>query len=210
MHGFAVDGERRCSVICEAEPLSGPPARKQPIGYVTSIPRSKKPVIRGGLKAANIFISGTGVAPIVNFGLSEYAKEEKPPRCSTEWYCARNPRWQAPELLSAPSKEEALRTIETDSFAYGRVMLEVFPFFYLSDSTLSIFQMVRHGQFPERPLDKDPKQRPGVAEIFDHLEAVRAPRGRPDDEIDSKDSNPRPEKRARATELPVKVEEVDI
>ncbi|KDQ10445.1 hypothetical protein BOTBODRAFT_89915, partial [Botryobasidium botryosum FD-172 SS1] len=107
----------------------------------------------------NIFISSTGVARIADFGLSEFVEGEKPPRYSTEWYNAGNPRWQAPELLRASSTEEARRKTETDIFAYGRVMLELFtgrvPFSYLADTTLSIFKMVLDGQFPDRPLDKD-------------------------------------------------------
>ncbi|KDQ09404.1 hypothetical protein BOTBODRAFT_178967 [Botryobasidium botryosum FD-172 SS1] len=187
--------------------------------------RPKNPVIHGDIKAANVLISSSGVACIADFGLSELIEDEKAPRYSTEWYCAGNPRWQAPELLSAESKEEARRTKETDCFAYGRVMLEIFtgqvPFFYLSvNTTLSVFNMVLDGRLPDRPLDKDtvakglddrmwelmktcwrvdPKQRPSAADILGHLKA--ALRGRPESSASA-----RPEKRARLMEPSVKVE----
>lgn len=47
---------------------------------------------------------------------------------STTWYTAGNPRWQAPEILRARSKEEGRRTEASDIFAFGRVMLEVSNF----------------------------------------------------------------------------------
>ncbi|KDQ05848.1 hypothetical protein BOTBODRAFT_39942 [Botryobasidium botryosum FD-172 SS1] len=193
----------------------------------------QNPVIHGNLKATNVLISGTGVVRIANFALSELVEDEKDPRHWTAWYCCEDLRWQAPELLSAGSQEEARRTKETDSFACGRVMLEIFtglvPFYYIAANTMSIPNMVRHGQFPERPLDEDviakglddmtwnlmercwsmdPKERPSAAEILTHLKATL--RGRPDDDSDSEDStSSRLEKRARVTEPSLKFEEFD-
>ncbi|KDQ10453.1 hypothetical protein BOTBODRAFT_178117 [Botryobasidium botryosum FD-172 SS1] len=196
----------------------------------------EQPIIHGDLKlkAANILISDNGDACIADFGLSELMEGDKPPRYSTEWYCAGHPRWQAPEILTAATKEDARRTKETDCFAYGRVMLELFtgqiPFSYLSECTYSLYIIVSKGEFPERPLGKevvarglddamwefmkscwsiDPVQRPSAAAIVNCLKA--AFRGRPGDDRGSEGpASARPAKRARVTEQSVEIEEVQI
>jgi len=110
-------------------------------------------------------------------------------------------------------------------------MLELFtgqiPFFYLGDTTSSIYKTVPKGEFPERPLDKDvvarglddrmwglmekcwnitPAQRPSATKILRSLEA--ALRARPQEDGDSEASaSSRPRKRARVAEQSVKVED---
>ena len=74
----------------------------------------------------NILISKEGNACIADLGLSELKDEEADlSNYSTPWCVAGHPRWQAPELLKAESKEDGRRTTESDVFSYGRVMLEV-------------------------------------------------------------------------------------
>lgn len=72
-----------------------------------------------------MLISERGDACLADFGLSELMEQSHGERYSTEWYIAGNPRWQAPEIIEANTKEEARRTKESDIFAFGRLMLEV-------------------------------------------------------------------------------------
>lgn len=73
----------------------------------------------------NIFISESGDVRIADFGLSEFKTDVIDPQNSTTWYLAGHARWQAPELLKGESKIEMRRTIESDVFSFGRVMIEV-------------------------------------------------------------------------------------
>lgn len=93
----------------------------------------------------NIFISGAGTPRIGGFGLSEISSSPEPgPALAatthdqqgehdsseteeeyTAWRLAGDPWWQAPELLMANSLEEYRRTMSSDIFAFGRVILEV-------------------------------------------------------------------------------------
>ncbi|KDQ18468.1 hypothetical protein BOTBODRAFT_28844 [Botryobasidium botryosum FD-172 SS1] len=116
-----------------------------------------EPVIHGDLRGANILISLSGDARIADFGLSELKKEIYE-SYSTPFITAGNPRWQAPEILAADSKEAARRNTTTDVFAYGRVMLELFtadvPFSYIPGST-TVTMMVMRGELPQRPCDDE-------------------------------------------------------
>ncbi|KDQ08605.1 hypothetical protein BOTBODRAFT_118317, partial [Botryobasidium botryosum FD-172 SS1] len=113
-----------------------------------------EPVIHGDLRGPNILISPSGDACIADFGLSEL-KTSAYDNYSTSFITAGHPRWQAPEILRATSKEEARRNTATDTFAFGRVMLEFFtgktPLFYLEHEAMVTMKVLSSDPFPQRP-----------------------------------------------------------
>ncbi|KDQ17152.1 hypothetical protein BOTBODRAFT_105849 [Botryobasidium botryosum FD-172 SS1] len=81
-------------------------------------------VIHGDLKGANILVSDAGEPRLADFGLSHRDIQETVAN-SDAFKIGGNPRWQSPELLTARTPEEAVRTTASDMFAFGRVIVEV-------------------------------------------------------------------------------------
>jgi len=75
---------------------------------------------------------------------------------SSAWKNGGNPRWQAPELFA-----EYRRTTESDIFAYGRVIYEVFTgkFPFVERREHQVYAVVERGELPPRPKDNDAKIR---------------------------------------------------
>ncbi|KDQ16379.1 hypothetical protein BOTBODRAFT_92589, partial [Botryobasidium botryosum FD-172 SS1] len=115
-------------------------------------------VIHGDLRGPNILISKSGNACIADFGLSELKSDAYDPNYSTPFILAGHPRWQAPEILKAETKEAARRNATTDVFAFGRVMLELFtgkvPFSHISHDIMASVRAMG-GEFPPRPCDEE-------------------------------------------------------
>ncbi|KDQ16276.1 hypothetical protein BOTBODRAFT_258809 [Botryobasidium botryosum FD-172 SS1] len=116
-------------------------------------------IVHGDIKSLNIFISSNGDARIGDFGLSRRVLDGGSAGFSTTWRYAGNPRWQSPELIKAQTADEARRTKESDMFAFGRVIIEVYtmdyPFAYMPDGTSVTAYMLRGNLLPIRPQDPE-------------------------------------------------------
>ncbi|KDQ09169.1 hypothetical protein BOTBODRAFT_533239 [Botryobasidium botryosum FD-172 SS1] len=113
-------------------------------------------VVHGDIKGGNVLVSRTGDAVIADFGLSQVLIGEKQHSHSTNFLTAGNARWQAPELLLGETKEDIQRTTQSDMFAFGRLMLEVFttePPFSSITNPYAIAHKVQTDESPPRPVD---------------------------------------------------------
>ncbi|KAG8684680.1 hypothetical protein FRC11_011746 [Ceratobasidium sp. 423] len=109
-------------------------------------------MVHGDIKGLNVLISSNGVAKLTDFGLSTMSES------SLEFSTTTSPqagsiRWAALELLS----EESAKSRESDVYALGMTILEVFtgvvPYSHIQRDYL-IVHMVAQGTLPTRPMSQ--------------------------------------------------------
>ncbi|KDQ20254.1 hypothetical protein BOTBODRAFT_184208 [Botryobasidium botryosum FD-172 SS1] len=120
------------------------------LGYL----HSREPgIVHGDFRASNLLVSAEHTIQITDFAFSQVVAEEDESFYSSPWYRAGNPRWQAPEILDATTFQDAVKTLPSDVFAFGRVVVEIMteqqPFPTLTDHAVVIH--VSKGKEYERP-----------------------------------------------------------
>jgi len=113
-------------------------------------------IVHGNLKGTNVLITSSGDAVIADFGLSDMLVDATEPNDTRSWHAVGAWRWQAPELANAVTPEQATRTIASDIFALGRVLIEVFTFrvpFPEIRNEVELAKRAAAGELPKRPTD---------------------------------------------------------
>ncbi|KAG9110388.1 hypothetical protein FRC07_008193, partial [Ceratobasidium sp. 392] len=110
----------------------------------------KKEIVHGDLKGANILVSFDGTPKITDFGLA-VLRDGVFSYSATSNGGGGTVRWMAPELFS----EGATRTYQTDVYALGMTLLEMFtgkePFQNIENVQAIPILVARDRKIPERP-----------------------------------------------------------
>ncbi|KAI6142846.1 kinase-like domain-containing protein [Pisolithus tinctorius] len=116
---------------------------------------SDGPIIHGNLNGRNVLVSAIGHATLTDFGYCmfsnpSFAVTTEPPFSGTL-------QWKAPELVDTESAENCRATEESDIWAFGMTMLELFtaevPHHNLAEGPAIVSRIL--WKPPDRPSNKD-------------------------------------------------------
>ncbi|CUA70837.1 Tyrosine-protein kinase FRK [Rhizoctonia solani] len=110
--------------------------------------------VHGDLKAANVLVSSDGVAKISDFDFSVISGVTSLVFTGTSNSRAGSLRWMAPELLLEEAPE---RTRESDVYALGMTMLEIFTGdvpYPDRRQDIGVIRAVERGTLPTRPIKR--------------------------------------------------------
>ncbi|KAL4069147.1 kinase-like domain-containing protein, partial [Scleroderma citrinum] len=160
--------------------------------YLHNYPQG--PIVHGDLKGANVLISDEGHALISDFGYTHLTNSSFDMTVSVP--CGGTINWMAPEVLKPPEQKDPCLTVESDVWAFGMTILELFtrkaPFSYLKNIGTIVYQIVNAP--PDRPRDdstcyrmtydwwavcsdcwkSDPASRPSMLHLVNRIEGIKA------------------------------------
>ncbi|XP_016842665.1 neither inactivation nor afterpotential protein C isoform X2 [Nasonia vitripennis] len=139
-------------------------------------------VLHRDVRASNIMLTREGEVKLVDFGLARMIKGEMGKR----YTCIGSPNWMAPEVVMSKSEQSHGYGSRADVWAIGITAIELgdgHPPFQDMHPTRALFQIVRNppptlyrpanwtqnfNDFIAECLEKNPDNRPFVAEIVEH------------------------------------------
>ncbi|KAG6809760.1 hypothetical protein H0H92_014819, partial [Tricholoma furcatifolium] len=118
-------------------------------------------IIHGDLKGANVLVDDAGRARLADFGLSSVTESNIVAWTSQTRGTSKGGtmRWQAPELFNPVGDNDPVNTVESDIYAWGCVLFEIFtgkiPFHHINND-YAVVANVTSGGRPLRPDSLDP------------------------------------------------------